>query len=168
MTMAIGPLHLLIHAVAGWMQREQTKLIDYLLAEIAVLRARLPAKRLVFTGAERRRLAARGYALGRAALSAIVTIVTPDTILRWHHQLIAAKSTTQKSGRPGRPGLMKSIAELIVRFAKENPLFNSQRNHQALGNKLIAPVAPVGSADGRLVREESLGGVLNFYSRRAA
>ncbi len=49
----------------------------------------------------------------------IATIVTPDTILRWHRQLIAEKHT-YASKRVGRPGLMKGIRELIVRMAREN------------------------------------------------
>lgn len=46
--------------------------------------------------------------------------MTPDTLLRWHRQLIAAKHTHRRN-RVGRPGLMKTLRELIVRFAKENP-----------------------------------------------
>ena len=52
-------------------------------------------------------------------LMQVATIVTPDTILRWHRQLIAAK-WTYTNKRVGRPGLMKEIRELIVRFAREN------------------------------------------------
>ena len=47
----------------------------------------------------------------------VATIVTPDTVLRWHRQLIAAK-WTYTSRRVGRPGLMKEIRELIIRFAR--------------------------------------------------
>jgi len=53
-------------------------------------------------------------------LDKIATIVTPDTILRWHHRLIAMKWTFPKS-RVGRPGLMEDIRELIVRMATDNP-----------------------------------------------
>jgi putative transposase len=44
-----------------------------------------------FTDDERRRLAAFGSPLGRRRLAQVATIVTPDTILRWHRQLIARK-----------------------------------------------------------------------------
>jgi hypothetical protein len=40
---------------------------------------------------DRRKLAARAYQLGRQALREVATIVTPDTLLRWHRQLIARK-----------------------------------------------------------------------------
>jgi len=49
----------------------------------------------------------------------VATIVTPDTILRWHHHLIAAK-WTHPTKRAGRPGVMKTIRELIVRMATDN------------------------------------------------
>lgn len=57
--------------------------------------------------------------IGRQLLGRVATIVTPDTILRWYHQLIAAKHTYAKQ-RIGRPGLMKAIRALIVRMAREN------------------------------------------------
>jgi hypothetical protein len=47
---------------------------------------------------ERRRLAVRGYRLGRRGLRQVATIVTPDTILRWHRQLIAGKWTWRMGG----------------------------------------------------------------------
>ena len=49
----------------------------------------------------------------------VATIVTPDTILRWHRQLIARKWTFTPN-RPGRPGIMKKISPLILRMATEN------------------------------------------------
>ena len=39
---------------------------------------------------QRRRLAAKGKRTGRRLLVQVATIVTPDTILRWHRRLIAA------------------------------------------------------------------------------
>ncbi|HJT33411.1 MAG TPA: hypothetical protein VJ783_15310 [Pirellulales bacterium] len=41
-------------------------------------------KRIPLTDDERRMLAVKGKALGRRALEQVATIVTPDTILRWH------------------------------------------------------------------------------------
>jgi hypothetical protein len=67
-----------------------------------VLRRQLGQRRLKFTGTDRRRLAVRGHRLGRQVLRQISTIVTPDTILRWHRQLIVRKWTypSRRSGRP--------------------------------------------------------------------
>ena len=63
----------------------------------------------------------------------VATIVTPDTILRWHHRLIAAKWTYAKRG-VGRPGIMKEIRELIVRFATDNANWGYCRIEGALWN----------------------------------
>jgi hypothetical protein len=59
--------------------------------------------------------------------------VTPDTILRWHRQLIARKWTFTPN-RPGRPGLMKEISTLIVRMATENPAWGYTRIQGVLKN----------------------------------
>ncbi len=45
--------------------------------------------------------------------------------------------------------------------------YNAERPHQGIGNELIAPSTP-SSANGRIERRERLGGLLNFYVRRAA
>src|SRR3989449_5631149 len=63
----------------------------------------------------------------------VVTIVTPDTILRWHRRLIAQKWTFAPK-RPGRPGTMREIASLIVRMATGNPAWGYSRIQGALKN----------------------------------
>jgi transposase InsO family protein len=59
--------------------------------------------------------------------------VTPDTILRWHRQLIARKWTFEPK-RPGRPGIMREISSLILRMATENPAWGCTRIQGALRN----------------------------------
>lgn len=86
-------LDLFATLIAGWLTRRQSEAIEYLREENRVLRARLPSGRLRFTQEERRRLALRGQELGRALLAEVATLVTPDTILRWHQRLVAAKWT---------------------------------------------------------------------------
>jgi putative transposase len=63
----------------------------------------------------------------------VATIVTPDTILRWHRLLIARKWTFGRK-RPGRPGIMKEVSALIVRMATENPAWGYSRIQGALRN----------------------------------
>jgi hypothetical protein len=112
------PLRFLLLLFSGLVSRGQVRMIDYLREECRVLKEQL-GDRVHLHDGQRRRLAAKGKLLGRRLLAQVATIVTPDTILRWHRQLIAAKHTyTQK--RVGRPGLMKAIRELIVRMAKDN------------------------------------------------
>jgi hypothetical protein len=114
------PLRFLLFAFAGFVNREQTRAIDYMREENRVLREQLGDKRVRLDDGQRRRLAAKGKALSRDLLTKVATIVTPDTILRWHRLLIAAKHTYPHRGRVGRPGLMKAIREIILRMAKDN------------------------------------------------
>jgi putative transposase len=99
-----------------------------------VLKERLGGYRIRFTDVERRRLARKAYALGRKALNELETLVTPDTLLRWHRQLVASKwNYTQRRG-PGRPRIMKTIVDLILRMAEDNPSWGYTRIRGALAN----------------------------------
>ena len=113
------PLRVLLWTVSGWVNRHQQAVIDYLVEENRVLKEQMKGRKLRLTDDQRRRLAAKGKRLGRKTLNRVATIVTPDTIMRWHRRLIALKWTC-KANRVGRPGLMKRIAALIVRMAVEN------------------------------------------------
>jgi len=52
-----------------------------------------------------------------------VFAVTPATLLAWHRKLAAGKYDTSSRRKPGRPPTVPSIARLVVRLAKENPLW---------------------------------------------
>ena len=93
----------LVLTVAGWMNRRQQLAIDYLREGNRVLREQLGGRRLRLTDYQRRRLAHRAKALGRKWLHQLATIATPDTILRWHRQLVAAKYDGSAQRGPGRP-----------------------------------------------------------------
>ena len=82
-------LQFLLTLVAGWLQRQQAATIDYLKAGNRMLRARPAGRRIMFTDAERRQLAEKARVLGRRALRELGTIVTPETLLRWHRELVA-------------------------------------------------------------------------------
>src|SRR5947208_11477 len=118
MTADLYPLQVLLVTLAGWVNRHQQHVIEYLVEENRVLKGQLKGRRLQLTDDQRRRLAAKGRRLGRRVLRQVATIVTPDTILRWHRQLIAQKWTGEPK-RPGRPGIMREISSLIVRMATE-------------------------------------------------
>jgi putative transposase len=60
--------------------------------------------------------------------------VTPDTLLRWYRNLVAAKYDGSKKRGPGRPRTQPEIAELIVRMARENPSWGYTRLRGALYN----------------------------------
>jgi putative transposase len=129
----VAPLQFFLTALAGWLSRQQQDVIGYLAEENRVLRAQLRGRRLRLTDDQRRRLGARGHRLGRAALRQVATIVTPDTILRWHRQLIARKWTCAPK-RLGRPGAIKEIRRLVVRMAEEHPTWGYTRLRGALKN----------------------------------
>ena len=67
--------------------------------------------------------------------------MTPATLLAWHRKLAARKYDTSKRRKPGRPPAIRSIACLVVRMAKENPLWGYRRIHGEL-TKLGVRVAP--------------------------
>ncbi len=100
----------LLVALAGWVNRHQLEVITYLREENRVLKEQIGGRRLRFTDPQRRRLAATGHCLGRRVLAEVATLVTPDTLLRWHRQLIARKWTTARQ-RVGRPGVLQEIRD---------------------------------------------------------
>lgn len=53
-------------------------------------------------------------------------IVTPQTLLRWHRELVRRKSA-QPRRSPGRPAVDERIRQLILRFARENPRWGYPR-----------------------------------------
>ena len=105
---------------AGWVNRSQQDVIEYLKEENRVLRAQLGARRLRFTDDQRRRLAAKAKAMCRENLREIADLVTPDTLLRWYRKLITAKHDGSHRRGPGRPRVMETIRELVLTMAKEN------------------------------------------------
>ncbi len=105
------------------MSRHQQEVIEYLQAENRHLLEQLGGKRLRFTDADRRRLAIKAKKLGRKRLGEIDTIVTPDTLLRWHRTLVARKYDGSKARRVGRPSTPARIEELVIRMAEENPTY---------------------------------------------
>jgi len=66
--------------------------------------------------------------------------VTPATLLAWHRKLAAKKYDTSRQRAPGRPPAARGIARLVVRLAKENPLWGYRRIHGEL-TKLGVTVA---------------------------
>jgi putative transposase len=119
---------------AGWVNRHQLNVIEYLQEENRVLKERLGGRRLRFTDAERHRLARKARALGRKMLNELGTLVTPDTLLRWYRELVAAKWNYGHKRGPGRPRVMDAIADLVVRMALESPSWGYTRIQGALAN----------------------------------
>src|SRR5437764_10354364 len=89
---SVSPLlSFLLIAVSGWVHRHQLLVIEFLQAENRLLKERLRGRRIRFTDAERALLARKAKPVGRRALLELDTIVSPDTLLRWHRRLVAQK-----------------------------------------------------------------------------
>jgi putative transposase len=130
-----APLQFLILLVASWLRRHQGEAIDYLRAENRVLRRRLGPKRLRFTDAERRLLAERGKPLGRKRLADVASLATPETILRWYREKVAAKYDGSRTrGWPGRPRSRGDTVKQLVTMARDNPSWGYTRLRGALKN----------------------------------
>ena len=97
MTTLHPALQFLLLTLTGWLNRQQQEVIDCLREENRVLRDQFGGRRLRLNDSQRRRLAAKGKALGRKLLGEIAGIVTPDTILRWYRRSVARKYDGTKS-----------------------------------------------------------------------
>ena len=84
--------------------------------ELAVLRRTLRRPPLRRRG--RLLLAAASMLLPRARWS--VFPVSPQTLLRWHRELVARKWTYRRRP-PGRPPIGRELRELVLRLGRENP-----------------------------------------------
>jgi putative transposase len=129
---AFAALQMVLCVLTGWLERREREAVGYLIEENRLLRRQLGNRRLRLTDDDRRRLAARAYRVGRAALREIATIATPDTLLRWHRRLIARKWTHARE--LGRRSVLLEIRRLVVLMATENPTWGYTRIQGALKN----------------------------------
>ena len=63
----------------------------------------------------------------RQRLNQVILIFKPETVLRWHRELVRRKWTFKRKGKPGRPGITAEVEALIVRLAKENASWGYER-----------------------------------------
>jgi len=111
--------------------------LEFVLEENRVYRALLnrhsPQWRL--QEAERQALAEKGKPLGKL-LHNVITIVQPETLLKWHRRLAASKwdFSRRRKARPGRPSVSVAIEKLVLQLARENPSWGYDRIVGALTN----------------------------------
>jgi hypothetical protein len=127
---------LLVFILAGWINREQQQVIEYLRSENQIIRETIGKRRILLNDDQRRRQAVKGKVLGHKLLAQFGTLVTPDTILRWHHLLVAKKwdYSERRKKKAGRPPVSQELRDLVLRFAKENPRWGYDRIQGALAN----------------------------------
>ncbi|WP_326634271.1 integrase core domain-containing protein [Nonomuraea fuscirosea] len=110
---------------------------------ITVLERQLGADiRVRFAPEDRAFLAALLTSLPREVLRRLRLLIRPDTVLRWHRDLMKRRhARTCRLKRPGRPPTVQSIRALILRLVRENPGWGYRRVHGEL-TTLGIKVAP--------------------------
>ena len=111
--------------------------IDALLEQIRVLKLKYEetGKRLNFNDEERRTLAEHGKWLVANGFKEYIQIVKPDTLMRWYNRLVAKKyDSSKKEKTVGRPKIAPHICKLILKMARENRSWGSERIHGQLKN----------------------------------
>lgn len=110
--------------------------------QITVLQRQLGSKKVRIAPADRAFLAALLHQLPHKVLRTLRLLMRPDTVLRWHRDLLARRHAAQsRPQRPGRPRTVRSIRALVLRLAKENPRWGYRRIHGellVLGVKIAA------------------------------
>jgi putative transposase len=136
MNFVLQPLQRLLVILAGWSNRRQQEVIEYLRTENQILNEKLGKRRILLTDDQRRRLACKGKVLGRKVLESVGTLFTPIAILRWHRLLVAQKwdYSDRAKKKPGRPPIPDEFRALVLRLASENPTWGYDRIQGALAN----------------------------------
>jgi putative transposase len=117
--------------LAALLDPDRRKLIELYESQIDALRSQIPG-RLHFTTSQKVRMAQAAKALGRKALRELSIIVTSDTLLRWHQELVRKKWDYSKKRKPGRPNTKVEIKRFILQFAQENKDWGYTRLRDAL------------------------------------
>src|SRR6266704_196834 len=77
-----------------------------------------------------------------SASSGAAVAVTPDTILRWHRDIVRGRwAARSMRGKTGRPATRRNTRALVLRLARENPGWGYRRIHGELAG-LGVKVAP--------------------------
>lgn len=130
--------HWLVAVIAGYFNEKAQKVILYQQEMIRALEAELRGptrkKRIVFPKITKARIARLAAELDRKTLKHIELVFSPDTILRWHRELVAKKyaAKTPRTGRPRKAS--EEDIQLICKIAEENPTWGYRRIAAALKN----------------------------------
>ena len=145
--MCLRFMFLLITRTASWLwlsRREeawQTAEILLLRHQLAVLQRRQP-RRPKLDWADRALLATLLGVIPKARRQGLRLLVTPDTILRWHRDIVRRRWAARSiRGKTGRPATRRTIRALILQLARENESWGYRRIHGELAGIGIT-VAP--------------------------
>ncbi|MFG2045717.1 helix-turn-helix domain-containing protein [Dactylosporangium sp. NPDC048998] len=122
--------------------------------QITVLERQLGNDRPRFDPSDRAFLAALLHRLPLNVLRRLRLLVRPDTILRWHRDLLARRHAAQsRPKRPDRPRTVHSIRALVLRLARENPDWGYRRLH---GELLVLGIKVAASTVWEILREAGI------------
>ena len=110
-------LRRLVQLLAGSSNLDSDVEVVVLRHQLRVLRRQVSRPRL--RRRDRLFMAAISRTLPRARWSSFV--VSPQTLLRWHRDLVRRKWTYRRSAVGGRPPIPDEVRELIVRMGRDNP-----------------------------------------------
>ena len=119
--------------------------------QLDVLQRQLGPARVRFTPSDRALLAALLHQLPRRVLKHLHLVVRPDTVLRWHRDLVARHHAERsRPKRTGRPRTVRSIRLLVLRLVHENPGWGYRRVH---GELLVLGVRIAASTVWEILRD---------------
>jgi putative transposase len=122
--------------------------------QFLVLQRQLGPDRARFTPADRALLAALLHRLPRGVLRRLHLVVRPDTVLRWHRDLVARRHAQRsRPRRPGRPRTVHSIRALVLRLVRENPGWGYRRAH---GEMLVLGIKVAASTVWEILHEAGI------------
>jgi putative transposase len=146
--MCLRFVFLLTTRLAAWLRlsrREETwKTTEILILrhQLAVLQRRQP-RRPKLTRADRALLAALPGVIPKARRHGLRLLVTPDTILRWHRDIVRHRRAARSMrGKTGRPATRQTIRALVIRLARQNPEWGYRRIHGELAGPGVRVSAP--------------------------
>ncbi|MFF7651768.1 integrase core domain-containing protein [Streptomyces sp. NPDC007983] len=119
--------------------------------QITVLERQLGSDRVRFTPSDRAFLAALLHRMLLPALRRVRLPVRPDTVLRWHRDLVRRRhAALSRPKRPGRPRTARSIRILVLRLVRENPQWGYRRLH---GELLVLRVKVAASTVWKILKD---------------
>jgi len=123
--------HLLLLApiyslVSSLLLRDQDREILLLRQQLLIMQRKM-VRKPAYGRLEKLALLLAALRLSKRRLASALLIVQPDTLLRWHRELVRRHWTFRQKRRPGRPPLTEKIQDLVVRLALENPHWGCRR-----------------------------------------
>ncbi|GAB2722801.1 integrase core domain-containing protein [Kitasatospora kifunensis] len=134
--------------------REKDVEILALRHQITVLERQLNGVRVRFEASDRAFLATLLHGLPTQVLRRMRLLVRPDTVLRWHRDLVARRHAERsRPKRGGRPRTVRSVRALVLRLATENPGWGYRRLH---GELLILGVKVAASTVWEILKDAGI------------